>query len=916
MKKFKKIYAFFGAMIFLLALSIFMQKNSNPNKALALSAEDIFGPDTYFCSDGQIIGDINNDGVVTADDSDIVGKMDAGTINPPSDICCVDADQDGGLTAFDALRIGEIADGTAQSPGKCGESSAGAVCKDSDGGINLYAKGSIEGSNLSTGAVPQDYCVSYADAPTLVEYSCKDSSDIDYYGFGVDLSKNYKGGGYANNHYSGSFLCPNGCENGACILKCSAGQQIGDVDGDGKITEADSNITGKIAVGLINAPADICCADMNKDGAVNSADTSWILGITEGIKASPGKCGENNTVVSDYSCNSGQIIGDINNDGKVTSDDSDITGKIAVGLINAPADICCADMNKDGAVNSADTSWILGITEGIKASPGKCGENNKEPNILITDIHISAATKLINVTVKNSGEDLNYQKTYWIYAQDLDNNEKYAGMLTVLKSGESDNVILDDHFYLNKTSSRVAEKESGKYKIKAWLGDSVMEKTIALTDANENTLEIFNVSTNTKFAKGDKAVINWETNIDSTGYIEFMSKKDSKQISEGFKKKHSVIVSNLTPFTKYTFRIYADDKNGKTDTSLAETLITEGSLNSTLPDLTIQDVYIEKTKWADNFFTGNLNIRVANIGSSVAEGSYRIIGNVILPKNWFGGTNVFYIDKLEPKAIKKITFPVSNDEFDGLPVKVSAWIDSNAIGGINNTLTNDNIMIVESNEYNNTFSGYIKIDDSVSQIYSKSKLIYDNKFGEILSELKVLKDTVKEQQAEIKYLRSLKQDVKKLSVAVESAINNFITYGVDENTKKLGAGERAAVMYSYKAAFAKLPETEEELADAIKIANGRWPSVTNEDAEKKSKEQFQKIYKRIPDMNNTKDNAAVTVMAYGLRQRAENRNLNSEKTGINIFKGIYNKLPETTEEWNMMQAITYSGAAREKDTDG
>ena len=69
-------------------------------------------------------------------------------------------------------------------------------------------------------------------------------------------------------------------------------------------------------------------------------------------------------------------------------------------------------------------------------------------------------------------------------------------------------------------------------------------------------------------------------------------------------------------------------------------------------------------------------------------------------------------------------------------------------------------------------------------------------------------------------------------------------------------------------------------------------------------------------MNNANDNAAVTVMAYGLRQKAENRNLESERNGINIFKNIYGYTPSSTEDWNIMQAITYSGSARGVDSDG
>ncbi len=153
-------------------------------------------------------------------------------------------------------------------------------------------------------------------------------------------------------------------------------------------------------------------------------------------------------------------------------------------------------------------------------------------------------------------------------------------------------------------------------------------------------------------------------------------------------------------------------------------------------------------------------------------------------------------------------------------------------------------------------------------------------------------------------------DFKDIAQNVQDSLNNFITYGVDENTQKLGAGERAAVIHSFKSAFNKLPETDDEMADAIKIANGRWPSKTSVTAENRAKVEFKKIYLRDSNMENPNDNAAVTVMTYGLRQKAENRNLDSEGEGIKTFKYIYNKLPETTEEWNIMQAITYSGAAR------
>ena len=201
-------------------------------------------------------------------------------------------------------------------------------------------------------------------------------------------------------------------------------------------------------------------------------------------------------------------------------------------------------------------------------------------------------------------------------------------------------------------------------------------------------------------------------------------------------------------------------------------------------------------------------------------------------------------------------------------------------------------------------------DEMLAEINHRAQLLVEDKLDQLLAELNQLRDLVKEQQTELNYLRGLATALQRITRAMQTAIQNFIAYGVDNNTKGLGAGERAAVIHSYEKAFGQLPTDEAELEDAIKIANGRWPSKRSLTAEQRALERFQFIYQRLPDFADPHDNAAVTIMAYGLRQRAENRKLESEQRGIAIFQDIYGRLPETTEDWNIMQAITYSGATR------
>ena len=344
------------------------------------------------------------------------------------------------------------------------------------------------------------------------------------------------------------------------------------------------------------------------------------------------------------------------------------------------------------------------------------------------------------------------------------------------------------------------------------------------------------------------------------------------------------------------------------------------------PDLTVTSIKFESPnnlKGED----GTLSVTVKNLGSDLSNGSGLL--------NWYNNfpAQNFVFNSATPSIL---SFKTDRDvPTAAKPLKTNETITFSWLGNFNTsgnlylhfTVDNGN-ELDELNEKNNTLSTVIQIkensqdttevvkDEQIVEIDYKAKLLNKDEFSTILAELKELRNIVKEQASKIKYFEKLAKNMEKLSAKMESAINNFITYGVDENTKKLGEGERAAVMYSYKSAFSKLPETEAELADAIKIANGRWPSITNDEAEKKAKEQFQKIYQRIADMNNANDNAAVTVMAYGLRQRAENRNLGSEKNGIKIFKNIYGRVPSSTEDWNIMQAITYSGSTRGTDSDG
>lgn len=136
---------------------------------------------------------------------------------------------------------------------------------------------------------------------------------------------------------------------------------------------------------------------------------------------------------------------------------------------------------------------------------------------------------------------------------------------------------------------------------------------------------------------------------------------------------------------------------------------------------------------------------------------------------------------------------------------------------------------------------------------------------------------------------------------------SFVSYGTP-TTVGLGAGERAGVVNSFRAAFGHVPASEADWGDVIKIANGRFPGTLNAAREQAMEATFKKIYLRGPNRANSHDDAAITVMAYGLRTGV--RNLGSEQTSIRSFRAIYGYSPTSASDWDAVRAVAYSGATR------
>lgn len=197
--------------------------------------------------------------------------------------------------------------------------------------------------------------------------------------------------------------------------------------------------------------------------------------------------------------------------------------------------------------------------------------------------------------------------------------------------------------------------------------------------------------------------------------------------------------------------------------------------------------------------------------------------------------------------------------------------------------------------------------DKIAQIVTEAKITVLSAIGDLLATLGLKRNHGQEQKILSALVKPLLKKVDGAGKEAQYAATNFITYGT-QTTKSLGEGERAGVLNSFQKAFSRIPKNDADWQDAIKIANGRFPSQQSVVQEKEALKVFGKIYKKMPDFKNSHDEAALKIIAYGIRPI--DRKTDSEKAAIKSFESIYKHKPMTTEEWDIMRAIAYSGATR------
>lgn len=397
-------------------------------------------------------------------------------------------------------------------------------------------------------------------------------------------------------------------------------------------------------------------------------------------------------------------------------------------------------------------------------------------------------------------------------------------------------------------------------------GINTIEKTITVKEGAP-------VISGTKLSVEDtQVIVTWTTDIAASSFVFYGLGSETCcstwQGSETLTTSHKVVVPSLKPSTTYKYNI----RSGNSDDVITKTETKTFTTTAEMPDGPVirdEELSILPTQATVRWTTDVPASSFVNY-TKRGQSSWSWQGNDSLVT-----THTVVLPDLE--SLTAYEYKIKSEDAGG-------------------TMTTSDVRIFTTT-------------DQITQIETHAELIIEDDFDSILAELAELRNLVKEQEARIKYLEGvLLKEAEALSSDAEDAINDFIVYGVDKNTIKLGAGERAGVVNSFKSSFGKLPTTATDWQDVIKIANGRWPTQRSTSKEAQAKEAFAKIYLRTPDTTQPNDDAAVTVMAYGLRPAA--RNTDSEKAAIKSFEYIYGHSPTSAFDWDIVRAIAYSGASR------
>jgi hypothetical protein len=161
-------------------------------------------------------------------------------------------------------------------------------------------------------------------------------------------------------------------EEPVVIPECQNGAKVGDIDGDGILNVLDDGdiMNRALEQGVTIDEQTMCCFDVNKDDQFTQDDLLMYLHNRDEIT---GTC-PTAPALDPLVCNDGQLIGDVDGNDEVTTDDVELLQQHLVNTTGQITDdkMCCLDANFDGIINSTDSLIIYNIENGSLPNLGRC----------------------------------------------------------------------------------------------------------------------------------------------------------------------------------------------------------------------------------------------------------------------------------------------------------------------------------------------------------------------------------------------------------------------------------------------------------------------------------------------------------------------------------------------------------------
>ncbi|MDO8425573.1 MAG: hypothetical protein Q7T01_03615 [bacterium] len=145
---------------------------------------------------------------------------------------------------------------------------------------------------------------------------------------------------------------------------------------------------------------------------------------------------------------------------------------------------------------------------------------------------------------------------------------------------------------------------------------------------------------------------------------------------------------------------------------------------------------------------------------------------------------------------------------------------------------------------------------------------------------------------------------------VKTVAANFVTYGTNATTVKLGSGERLAVIRDVLQTLGSTVQSDagKLLKVVEEISSGNKPSVRNIVKEREQVAAAKPIIVKFlngrePNFKNTKEDLAWNTLLYRVRFE---RDLVKERAGIVKFKADFKRIPKTPLDWAAVRAWAYA----------